>query len=100
MIGIAGYIRVPASARDLLQPHMATYVSSCRGEPGCEAFELSYDALDSEKLRVFELWRDEHSLKMHVSSAHEQTWRQACIQLGAGEHALMRYDIAACEPIG
>jgi hypothetical protein len=40
MIGIAGYIRVPASARDLLQPQIATYVPSCRSEAGCDAFEL------------------------------------------------------------
>ena len=100
MIGIAGYIRVPASARGLLQPHIATYVASCRGEFGCDAFELSYDALDAEILRVFEIWKDEESLEMHVASPHEQTWRQACIQLGAGEHALTRYDISARKPIG
>jgi quinol monooxygenase YgiN len=100
MIVIAGFIRVPDSARSLLQPHIATYVPSCRSEPGCDAFELSYDALDSEILRVFEFWRDEESLKMHVASPHELTWRQACIQLGAGEHALTRYDISARKPIG
>jgi quinol monooxygenase YgiN len=100
MIGIAGYIRVPAGARELLRPHVATYAQSCRDEAGCEAFALSYDVLDSGKLRVFELWKDEDSLKMHVASAHEQTWRQACIQLGAGEHALMRYEIAASARIG
>ena len=100
MIGIVGYIRVPASARDLLQPYIANYVPSCRGEPGCDAFELSYDALDSEMLRVFEIWKNEESLEMHVASPHEQTWRQACVQLGAGEHALTRYDIAARESIG
>jgi quinol monooxygenase YgiN len=53
MIGIAGYIRVPASARGPLQPHIATYVPSCRQEPGCDVFELSYDALEYEILRVF-----------------------------------------------
>lgn len=100
MIGIAGYIRVPGSARDLLQPHIADYVPSCRAESGCDAFALSYDALDPEMLRVFEIWKDEESLRMHVASPHEQTWRQACIRLGAGEHALTRYDIAAREPIG
>ena len=41
MIGIIGYIRVPAGARDLLQPYIANYVPSCRDEPGCDAFELS-----------------------------------------------------------
>ena len=100
MIGIAGYIRVPAGARDLLQPHIATYVPYCRGEAGCNAFELSYDALDSENLRVFEIWKDEESLKAHVASPHEQSWRQACIQFGAGEHSLTRYDISARKPIG
>src|SRR5262245_23303752 len=98
MIGIAGYIRIPASARGPLQPHIATYVPSCRGEPGCIAFELSYDALDSEILRVFEIWRDEESLKAHVASPHERTWRQTCIQTGAGDHSLMRYDISARKP--
>ena len=63
MIGIAGYIRVPASARGPLQPHIATYVPSCRQEPGCDVFELSYDALDYEILRVFEVWKDEESLQ-------------------------------------
>ena len=99
MIGIAGYIRVPASARSLLQSHIAIYVPLCRGESGCDAFELSYDALNSETLRVFEMWRDEESLKAHVASPHEHRWRQACIQLGAGEHDLTRYDIAARKPI-
>jgi quinol monooxygenase YgiN len=100
MIGIAGHIRVPASARGLLQRHIAIYVPSSRGESGCNVFELSYDALDSEKLRVFEIWKDEESLKAHVTSPHEQTWRRACIELGAGVHALTRYDISARKPIG
>jgi len=100
MIGIAGYIRVPASARGPLQPHIATYVPSCRQEPGCDVFELSYDALDYEILRVFEVWKDEESLQTHVASPHEQSWRRACIQLGAGEHALTRYDIVTLKPIG
>jgi quinol monooxygenase YgiN len=59
-----------------------------------------YDALDAEILRVFEIWKDEGSLKAHVASPHEQNWRQACIELGAGEHSLMRYDISARKPIG
>jgi quinol monooxygenase YgiN len=100
VIGIAGYIRVPANAHDVRQPQISNYVQSCRAESGCDAFNLSYDALDCEMLRVFEIWKDEESLKMHVASSHEQTWRQACIRFDAGEHALMRYDIASCEPIG
>jgi quinol monooxygenase YgiN len=100
MIGIAGYIRVPAGTRGPLQPHLATYVPSCRAEPGCDAFHLSYDALDTEILRVFEIWKDEASLEAHVASSHEQNWRQSCIEPGAGEHALTRYDISARKPIG
>lgn len=99
MIGIAGYIRAPADGREALQRHIETYVPVCRAEPGCRAFSLAFDALDPECLRVFELWQDGAALAAHVESPHETTWRQACQRLGAGEHALTRYDIAASVPV-
>jgi quinol monooxygenase YgiN len=99
MIGIAGYIRVPSSARADLERHIRSYVPACRAERGCRLFTLAFDALQPEFLRVFEVWDDDEALKAHVESGHETAWREACRQLGAGEHDLSRYEITAVAPV-
>jgi quinol monooxygenase YgiN len=100
VIGIAGHIRVPRSARDDLEPHLKTYVPECRAEDGCRSFTLAFDALEPEMLRVFEIWDDEAALKVHVESAHETKWRATCKQLDAGEHSLTLYEITVSAPVG
>ncbi|MES1202044.1 MAG: antibiotic biosynthesis monooxygenase [Pseudomonadota bacterium] len=97
MIVIAGYVIVPLASRTALQPHIEAYIASCRAEPGCRAFDVSFDAIEPEKMRVFEVFDDAAAYAAHDASPHVAAWRQARAALGAPGRELTRYEIAASE---
>ncbi|HWA00897.1 MAG TPA: antibiotic biosynthesis monooxygenase [Caulobacterales bacterium] len=99
MIAIAGFVRVPLDKRAALQPHIETYVAACRAEPGCRAFDVSFDAVEPEKMRFFEVFDDEAAHAAHDATPHVAAWRAARAALGAPGRELTRYEIAASQPL-
>lgn len=99
MIVIAGYVPVPESKREALLPHIATYVAACRAEPGCRAFDVSFDALEPTRLRFFECFDDEAAFAAHDSAPHVAAWRAARAELGLDQRFLHRFDVTSSRPL-
>jgi quinol monooxygenase YgiN len=62
MIIIAGYTRTAADARDDAVAAHAPMVARARTHHGCLDIAISADALDAERINVFERWEDQASL--------------------------------------
>ena len=62
MIIIAGYTRTAADARDYAVAALAPMVARARVYKGCLDIAISADALDAERINIFERWEDQASL--------------------------------------
>ncbi|WP_052216248.1 putative quinol monooxygenase [Sphingomonas sp. ERG5] len=62
MIIIAGYTRTAAEARDNAVAAHAPMVARARIHHGCLDLAISADAIDPERINVFERWADQASL--------------------------------------
>ena len=58
MIIVAGHLRVAASDRDRFVALSAEAVVLARAAPGCRDFAVSADAVDPERVNVFERWEN------------------------------------------
>lgn len=63
MIIIAGYSRTQSDKRDAAVEAFAAMVARARQQDGCVDFSIGSDAVDPERLNVFECWRDEQAWK-------------------------------------
>ena len=61
MIIIAGYTRTEAHKRDAAIRAFAALVERARKYDGCLDLSISADSVDSERVNLFECWRDEES---------------------------------------
>jgi quinol monooxygenase YgiN len=62
MIIIAGYTRTDAEKRDGAVQAFRGMVEQARAYDGCLDFSISEDAVDPERVNLFECWRDQATL--------------------------------------
>ncbi|WEX09157.1 antibiotic biosynthesis monooxygenase [Chelativorans sp. AA-79] len=62
MIIIAGYTRTDAERRDGTVAAFRGMVERARAYDGCLDFSISADAVDPERINLFECWRDQIAL--------------------------------------
>lgn len=62
MIIIAGYTRTEAAKRDSTVDAFKNMVERARAYDGCVDFSISADAVDPERVNLFECWRDQDAL--------------------------------------
>ena len=63
MIIIAGYTRTETDKRDAAVEAFAAMVGRARKHDGCLDLSIGSDAVDPERINVFECWRDQQSWK-------------------------------------
>jgi quinol monooxygenase YgiN len=81
-------LRVPRAEQAALRPAMETIVAASRHEPGCLAYSYSFDLLEPDIIRVFEVYRDDAALKAHAESPHFLKWREASGRYAREERTL------------
>lgn len=62
MIIIAGYTRTETDKRDGAVEAFRGMVERARAQDGCLDFSISPDAVDPERINLFECWRDQSAL--------------------------------------
>ena len=62
MIIIAGYTHMDADKRDSAVKSFKGMVERARAYDGCLDFSISVDAVDPERVNLFECWRDQATL--------------------------------------
>ncbi len=77
MIIIAGYTRTDAEKRDGAVEAFRGMVERARAYEGCVDFSISADAVDPERVNLFECWRDQTTLDAwrKVEGARRETSR-------------------------
>jgi quinol monooxygenase YgiN len=83
VIIIAGYSRTESDKRDAAVAAFAAMVGRARKHDGCLDLSISSDAVDPERINVFECWRDQQSLNAwrKVARAPRVTLREAQVRL-------------------
>ena len=89
MIIIAGYSLTEADERDSAVAALAEMVARARKQDGCLDVAISADAVDPERINVFEHWRDQQSLDAwrNVANAPEVEFRETRVKLYRTEKA-------------
>jgi quinol monooxygenase YgiN len=89
MIIIAGYSLTEADKRDSAVAAFAEMVARARTQDGCLDVAISADAIDPERINVFELWRDQQSLNAwrKVAKGPKVKLREANVKLYRTENA-------------
>jgi quinol monooxygenase YgiN len=89
MIIIAGYTRTDADSRDGAVEAFKGMAERARGYEGCLDFAISADAIDPERVNVFEIWRDQAALNAwrKVAKGPRVKPREAAVSLYRTENA-------------
>lgn len=89
MIIIAGYTRVEATKRDAAAKSFAGLVERARQQEGCLDFALSADPVDTDRINVFECWRDQKALNAwrKVAKAPSIKLKKAVVKLYRSDKA-------------
>lgn len=75
MIIIAGYTRTDAEKRDGAVEAFKSMVERTRAHDGCLDFSISADAVDPERVNLFECWRDQITLNAWRKVAKGPRWK-------------------------
>lgn len=75
MIVISVTLCVPSDEFEDFKPAIEALIASSRNEPGVVAYSFAVDVVDSELIRIFEIYTDQTALDNHMASAHFQKWR-------------------------
>lgn len=89
MIIIAGYTRTDAEKRDGTVEAFKGMVERARAYDGCLDFSISADAVDPERVNLFECWRDQSTLNAwrKIAKGPRVKPREAAVSLYRTEKA-------------
>ncbi len=93
MILLAGSLRYPPGAIQLLKDEMQKVVEATRREDGCINYDFALDISDPTRLIVFERWRDQAALDGHFKSPHMAAWIKAGAAAGPVERDLSVWEV-------
>ncbi|WP_245437559.1 MULTISPECIES: putative quinol monooxygenase [Neorhizobium] len=102
MIIIAGYTRTDAKKRDSTVEAFSGMVERARAYDGCLDFSISADAVDPERVNLFECWRGQTALdawrKIAKGPARETSrGRREPPSRGQGRKTFLRTSDVDCE---
>lgn len=75
------------------------FIDAALGEPGCRAYTWSLDADDPDRVRVFEEWADEPSLKNHFEGEPYAKMRSHLAGSGIRAAVSAKYRVDLIEPV-
>lgn len=83
MIIIAGYTLTDADERDQAVAAHQEMVARARAHDGCLDLAISADAIDPERINIFEHWRDQAALDAwrKVANPPKVERRETCVNL-------------------
>ena len=77
MIVIAGSFRLDDGVTDEVMAACKSVMQATHQEDGCHEYIFYPDPLDSNVLRVFEMWENDQALTNHFGAAHVDAFRKA-----------------------
>ena len=92
MIVIAGSFRLDDGVTNDVMEACKTVMQATHQEEGCHEYIFYPDPLDSDVLRVFEMWENDQALKNHFGTAHVDTFRKAMAAWTTSEREIKKFE--------
>lgn len=73
-VTLKGYIIVPDSELQAVQPALDIHITLTRAESGCMVFEVLQDSVDTNKFNVYEEFVDSASFLAHQQRVASSQW--------------------------
>ncbi|NQZ32738.1 MAG: antibiotic biosynthesis monooxygenase [Oceanospirillaceae bacterium] len=73
-ITLNGYIIVPDSQLEVVEPALDVHIKLTRAESGCIVFEVLQDSIDKNKFNVYEEFVDSVSFLAHQARVASSQW--------------------------
>lgn len=81
IVKLTGFLEVPDTDIALVQKHAPAHIRLSREEDGCLKFDLWQDAIDPNKFRVDEAFKDRAAFELHSKRAKASEWGQKTAHL-------------------
>jgi quinol monooxygenase YgiN len=91
---ILGEIHVLGDDIQVALAAAAKHAAITRNEPGCLHFSVARDVLSSEVLRVSEWWKDDESLRAHLSRKHVNAFLATLAALRVTKTTGLQFDVS------
>jgi len=99
MIIIAGVLRIAAgTSREAAIAQFKPGIEATRAEPGCMAYDFSFDLLDETLIHIFEIYRDAEAVAAHRANLAARAAARpanAPVAIQVLERRLSEYDVSA-----
>ena len=97
MIVIAGSFRLDDGVTNDVMEACKTVMQATHQEEGCHEYIFYPDPLDSDVLRVFEMWENDQALKNHFGTAHVNAFRESMGSWDTSEREIKKFETDSFE---
>ncbi|MDJ0864467.1 MAG: antibiotic biosynthesis monooxygenase [Myxococcota bacterium] len=96
---IAGTVDVAPERRERAIRDAKGLIDEALGEPGCLAYEWTFDAFDAGRIHVFEEWESEQTLVEHLRAPSYRNMLAHLGRVGIRGAVTRKYRIEIDEPV-
>jgi len=96
---IAGTVDVAAEQRDQAIRAAKPLIDEALAEPGCVAYEWTFDPFDAGRIHVFEQWESEETLSEHLKAPSYLNMLAHLGQVGITAAVTRKYRVDLDEPV-
>lgn len=94
---VSGWIDWRSGDRDEALAALYELGKDSRAEAGCVDYAMTADPGDPDRIRVFEHWRSEEALRVHLDSPHVARFREGTRHLVRTGRSLHRHFVSQTE---
>ncbi len=99
MLIIAGTMTLPPEKVDEVMALAGPFCELVRAEPGCHDYLFTVNPHVAGQLRLFELWDDEASLGVHMTTPQMAEWQLAMGGMGVISRDFSVYEVSSSIPL-
>lgn len=100
MIVVAGTLPINPAKRSEAEAACRSMSAACKSnEPGCQAYEFSWDITETDTLRIFEVYTSADDLASHMQTEHFKAFGGQLGGLLGGAPVLLKYEVSASGPL-
>jgi quinol monooxygenase YgiN len=96
---ISGTIDLPPESVDAALAEARPLIEGARAQSGCLDYDWCLDPLHPGRIRVFELWENEHALASHFGNRWYREMLQALGRFGILGASTAKYRVDLVEPV-
>ncbi len=100
MIVVAGTLPINPAKRAEAVAACTKMSATCKSnEPGCQAYEFSWDITETDTMRIFEVYDSSDDLASHMQTEHFKEFGGLLGGLLGGAPVLLKYEVSSAGPL-